>query len=78
MNELNDLMQNEYEAMTGMDTDLPKAYEKVMDIIRTKVSQKEFLEIEDNMLECCNHAEKFGFEQGFMRGVIVMKGGAIA
>lgn len=77
MNKLNDLMQNEYEAMAGMDTPLPQLLGEALKIVRAKITDEEYLEIENNMYSSYNYADKFGFEQGFMRGIVVAKGGAI-
>lgn len=77
MIELNELMQNEYDAMTGMDTPLPQLLSEALKTVRAKITDKEYLEIENNMYSSYNYAEKFGFEQGFMRGIAVAKGGAI-
>lgn len=76
MNELTDLMQNEYEAMAGMDIPMPEKFKKVMDFIKTKVTKKEFVDIESAIYEGCIKSEHIAFEQGFMRGIAVVKGGA--
>lgn len=74
MNELNELMENEYTAMSCMDTPMSDLVSKALEIVRKKITDKEYLEIESNMIGSYNHAEKFGFEQGFMRGIAVEKG----
>ena len=48
-----------------------------MKTVRAKITDKEYLEIENNMYSSYNYAEKFGFEQGFMRGIAVAKGGVV-
>lgn len=77
MSELNELMSNEYDAMSFMNTPMSGAVSKALEIVRSKITDKEYLEIENNMYASYNYAEKFGFEQGFMRGIVVAKGGAI-
>ena len=77
MNKLNDLMQNEYEAMAGMDIPMPDTFEKAMGVIKTKVTKEEFIDIESTIYEGCIKSEHIAFEQGFMRGIVVAKGGAI-
>lgn len=74
---LDELMQNEYDAVTSMDTPMSGLVSEALKIVRAKITNKEYLEIENNMLGSYNYAEKFGFEQGFMRGIAVAKGGAI-
>ena len=77
MHELTDLMQNEYEAMFGMDIPMPEDHKKAMGIIRSKFTPKEFLEVEEMLMGSYVEAEKFVFEQGFMRGIAVSKGGNV-
>lgn len=74
---LKELMQNEYEAMSFMDVPMSGLVSEALKIVRAKITNKEYLEIENNMYGSYNYAEKFGFEQGFMRGIAVAKGGAI-
>ncbi len=76
MNELNDLMHNEYDAMSFMDKPMPKDHKKAMKIIESKFTPKEFLKIEEMLMGSYVEAEKVAFEQGFMRGIVVVKGGA--
>lgn len=75
--DLKELMQNEYEAMSFMDVPMSGLVGEALKIVRAKITNKEYLEIENNMYSSYNYAEKFGFEQGFMRGIAVAKGGAI-
>jgi len=77
MDKLNDLMQNEYEAMGGMDIPTPDSFKKAMDFIKTKLTSKEFIDIESALYGGCIESEKIAFEQGFMRGIVVVKGGAV-
>lgn len=74
---LDELMENEYTAMSCMDTPMSDLVSKALEIVRKKITDKEYLEIESNMTGSYNEAEKFGFGQGFMRGIVVAKGGAI-
>lgn len=76
MNELNDLMQNEYDALIGMDIPAPELLREALKIVRAKITDEEYLEIENNMFSSYNYVEKFAFEQGFLRGIAVAKGGA--
>ena len=76
MNELNDLMQNEYEAMAAMEIPMSDAFERAMAFIRTKLTKKEFMDIESAIYRGCIDSEHMAFEQGFMRAMVVMKGGA--
>lgn len=73
---LDELMANEYNAMTLMDAPMAESHERAMEIIRSKVTEKEFLKIEEMLVASYVYAEDFGFEQGFMRGITVAKGGA--
>lgn len=77
MNKLNDLMQNEYEAMAAMEVPMPDTFERAMAFIRTKLTKKEFMDIESAIYRGCIDSEHKAFEQGFMRGIVVVKGGAI-
>lgn len=77
MSELNGLMENEYDAIVGMDMPMPKLVDEALKIVRAKITDKEYLEIENNMISSYNYVEKFAFEQGFIRGIAVAKGGAI-
>lgn len=76
MQKIKDLMQNEYEAMAAMEILMPDAFEKAMALIRTKLTKKEFMDVESAIYEGCIKSEHMAFEQGFMRCMIVMKGGA--
>ena len=77
MEKLNELIQNEYDAMSGMDIPVPDALKRAMEFIKTKVTKKEFMDIESAIYEGCIKSEYTAFEQGFMRGIVVVKGGAI-
>lgn len=77
MNELNSLIQNEYDAMSGMNIPMPDAFKRALVFIETKVTQKEFTDIESAIYESCIQSEYKAFEQGFMRGIVVAKGGAV-
>lgn len=76
MQELTDLMQSEYEAMASMEIPMPEAFEKAMAFILTKLTKKEFMNIESAIYSGCIVSEHKAFEQGFMRGIVVVKGGA--
>lgn len=76
MHELTDLMQSEYEAMASMEIPMPDKFVKAMDFIKAKVTKKEYMDIESAIYEGCISSEHKAFEQGFMRGIVVMKGGA--
>lgn len=76
MNKLDELMENEYDALIGMDMPLPQLLSEALEIVRAKITDEEYLKIENNMYASYNYAEKFGFEQGFLRGIAVAKGGA--
>lgn len=76
MNELNNLMQNEYNAMVGMDIPESDKFKKAMEFIETKVTKKEFIDIENAIYDGYVKSEHKAFEQGFMRGIVVAKGGA--
>lgn len=77
MNELNNLIQNEYEAMAKMDIAMPDTFKRAMDFIETKITEEEFIDIESAIYEGCVKSERMAFEQGFMRGIVVAKGGAV-
>ncbi len=74
---LKDLMQSEYEAMTEMEIPMPDTFEKAMAFIRTKLTKREFMDVESAIYRGCIDSEHKAFEQGFMRGIVVVKGGAI-
>lgn len=76
MDKLNILMQNEYEAMASMEIPVPDAFEKAMALIRTRLTKKEFMDVESAIYRGCIESEHMAFEQGFMRCIVVMKGGA--
>lgn len=76
MNRIGELMANEYDAMSFMNTPMAESHKEAMRIIESKVTPKEFLKIEEMLTGSYVEAEKFGFEQGFMRGIVVTKGGA--
>lgn len=76
MSKLNDLMQSEYEAMAGMEIPMPDTFVKAMDFIKTRLTKKEYMDIESAIYGGCIDSEHKAFEQGFMRGIVVMKGGA--
>ena len=76
MHELTDLMQSEYDAMASMEIPMPETFEKAMAFIRTKLTKKEFMDIESAIYQGCIDSEHKAFEQGFMRGIVVVKGGA--
>lgn len=76
MDKLKDLMQNEYEAMAAMEVPMPDAFEKAMAFIKTKLTHKEFMDVESAIYKGCIDSEHMAFEQGFMRAMVVMKGGA--
>lgn len=77
MDKLSDLMQSEYEAMAAMEIPMLDTFERAMAFIRTKVTKKEYMDIESAIYRGCIDSEHKAFEQGFMRGIVVMKGGAI-
>lgn len=76
MDELTGLMQNEYEAMAEMDIPMPDTFTEAMNFIKAKVTKREFIGIERAIYEGCIKSEHRAFEQGFMRGIVVVKGGA--
>ncbi len=76
MHELTDLMQSVYDAMASMEIPMPETFEKAMAFIRTKLTKKEFMDIESAIYSGCIDSEHKAFEQGFMRGIVVVKGGA--
>lgn len=76
MHDLNNLMQSEYEAMAAMEIPMPDTFERAMAFIRTKLTQKEFMSIESAIYQGCIDSEHKAFNQGFMRGIVVVKGGA--
>lgn len=76
MDELNNLMQNEYEALVGMDIPMPDTFERAMKFIKTKVTKKEFIDIENAIYSGCVESEHKAFKQGFLRGIVVAKGSA--
>lgn len=76
MDKLNNLMQNEYEAMASMDIPMLDKFKEALELIRTRVTKEEFMDIESAIYEGCAQSEYIAFEQGFMRGIVVMKGGA--
>lgn len=78
MHELTDLMQSEYEAMAAMEIPMPDSFEKAMALIRTKLTKREFMDVESAIYSGCIDSEHKAFEQGFMRGIVVVKGGATA
>lgn len=75
MNELNDLMQSEYDAVVAMDTPTSELVSNALKAVRAKLTKEEYLKIEEDIFNGYVYAEKFGFEQGFMRGIVVVKGG---
>ena len=77
MSKLNDLMQSEYEAMAAMEIPMPDTFERAMALIRTKVTKRKFMVIESAIYSGCIDSEHKAFEQGFMRGIEVVKGGAV-
>lgn len=76
MEKLNDLMQSEYEAMASMELPMPDTFKRAMALIKTKVTQKEYIDIETAIYSSCIDSEHKAFNQGFMRCIVVMKGGA--
>lgn len=76
MDKLTDLMQSEYETMVSMDILMPDVFEKAMTLIRTRLTKKEFMDFESAIYRGCIESEHMAFEQGFMCGIVVMKGGA--
>ena len=76
MDKLNDLMNSEYEAMAAMEIPMPDSFEKAMALIKTKLTKKEFMDVESAIYDGCINSEHIAFEQGFMRGIVVVKGGA--
>ncbi|MDE7323145.1 MAG: hypothetical protein K2N73_10565 [Lachnospiraceae bacterium] len=76
MDKLNDLMNSEYDAMAAMEIPMPEAFEKAMALIKTKLTKKEFMDVESAIYDGCINSEHIAFEQGFMRGIVVVKGGA--
>ncbi len=77
MNKLDDLMANEYDALTWMEKPIPESFDKAIETFRDRITDKEYSEIEENMMSSYNYVEKYAFEQGFMRGIAVAKGGVI-
>lgn len=72
---LNDLMQDEYEAMAAMEIPMTDAFERAMAFIKTKLTKREFMDVESVIYDGCINSERIAFEQGFMRAIVVMKGG---
>lgn len=56
---------------------MPDTFERAMAFIRTKLTKREYMDIESAIYRGCIDLEHKAFEQGFMRGVVVMKGGAV-
>ncbi len=75
MDKLNNLMQSEYEAMASMEIPMLDKFKEALELIKTKVTKEEFIDIESAIYEGCTKSEYIAFEQGFMRGIVVMKGG---
>ncbi len=48
-----------------------------MEFIETKVTKKEFIDIENAIYDGYVKSERTAFEQGFMRGIVVAKGGVV-
>ncbi len=76
MEQLKNLMELEYAAMSEMGT-IPPALEKVKAFVKEKLSEKDFDEIKDELTQIYADSERFGFEQGFARGILAAKGGAV-
>ncbi len=77
MSKLDDLMAHEYDALTWMDKPMLESFDKAIETFRDRITDKECSEIRDNMMSSYLYVEKYAFEQGFMRGIAVAKGGAI-
>jgi hypothetical protein len=55
----------------------PTNSKKAMEFIETKVTKKEFIDIENAIYDGYVKSERTAFEQGFMRGIVVAKGGVV-
>lgn len=77
LNKLDELLHNEYDAMAGMDIPMPDTFTRAMNFIKTKITHEEFMDIESAIYSGCINSEYKAFEQGFMRGIVIAKGGVI-
>lgn len=76
INRLEELMQNELDAVTGMDH-MEESFEDAIERLKKILTKEEYRYIEGYILHGYCDAENFGFTQGFLRGIAVTKGGAI-
>lgn len=76
MDQLNELLQNEYDAMSGMDISWNDAMDCALDIVKKSLTREEYMEVESKVTEGFTAIERAAFEQGFLRGITVAKGGA--
>ena len=76
MERLKNLMELEYAAMSEMGI-IPPVLKEVKAFLKAKLSEKDFDEIENKLTDIHADSEWFGFEQGFARGILAAKGGAV-
>lgn len=74
MEQLNELLQNEYAAMSGIEISWNDEMESALQIVEGKMTKEEFLEVESKITAGFTAIEKIAFEQGFLRGITVAKG----
>lgn len=77
MSQLDELISGEHEYIIQTEITWDKYAQRVFDLLHEKLSHEEYMKYEPIVIECFNKVDDFAFEQGFIRGVAAVKGGAV-
>lgn len=76
MNELNTIIKREYDLFSELEI-THTAEKKAMEIIKERLSQEDYAKVDDVISDYIINVETSAFQQGFIRGIAVAKGGAL-
>lgn len=77
MGQLDELISEEHNYIIQSSITWDRFAQEVFDLLREKLTPDEYMEHETAVIDCFNRVEEFAFEQGFIRGIAAVKGGAI-
>lgn len=76
MGELDTIIKREYDLFSELEI-ASVTENKVMDILRDRLSQEDYAKVEDAVLDCVINVEVFAFRQGVIRGIAITNGGVL-
>ena len=77
MSQLDELISGEHEYIIRSGISWDRYAQGVFDLLHEKFSCEEYMKHESTVIDCFNRVDEFAFEQGFLRGIAAVKGGAV-